>query len=78
MMKREVFEIFNGDVFRTQKDAERKLDQLYGEVITGMARRLVEADGKYAKTLEVLEGLLPEMGVLLRIKADGYADEEEN
>jgi hypothetical protein len=72
------YQIYTGEEFETEKDALRKLEKKYGDVLFKIAHKLVAyADGNYFRTSEWIDKNLHEFLTLKTIKEDMILIETE-
>ena len=72
-----MYETFNGVRHDSKEKAIKHLDEVYGEVITRVARELVGANGKYAAMVEILNENIELFREALKAKDDMQLQGEE-
>lgn len=69
-------ETFDGETHPNEKDAQRHLDNLFGEYLCALARKVTQT-GKYKDALDILETEIGTMRTLVQIHDDMKLEREE-
>lgn len=79
MLRVERYRTADGIEHRTETDARKHLDKVYGEKLTGLAHELVaQADGKYGRTAEFLDANLARFVELASLRNDQNLENPED
>ncbi len=80
MRQKTVVETSDGGTHDTLKDAQKHLDNQYGNLLTSLTHKLVVTDLKYLALMDFVEAHLDDFVKLkaLKIEAENYTDEEGN
>lgn len=68
----------NGQEFKTQKDAEKALNKIYGDALTKLAVKICETECKYSAVVNFLDNNIDMIYKLIQAKEElerGFQDE---
>lgn len=75
MKSKYMVQTFDGKLFESQKDANKHLDKIYGDILLRLARELTGK--KYTEVAQYLDEHLEEFVLAKQIKDDTRYQEEE-
>jgi len=64
------YESATGNIYKTQKEAEREIEKAYGAILTKISSEMVHLDGKYTSIVSFIDANLERFVNLAQIKED--------